>query len=143
MDVQSAFLNGDLKEEVFVEQPPGFEQRRSKGMVYRLKKALYGLKQAPRAWNEKIDAFFRRIGFHRSAGDSNLHIHRENGILTVIVLYVDDLIITGGNPKHIWKVKSTLKTEFEMTDMGLLNFFLGLEIWQDKKGVFISQRRYV
>ena len=98
-------------------------------MVYRLKKALYGLKQAPRAWNEKIDAFFRRTGFHRSTADPNLYIHRESGHLTIIVLYVDDLIITGGNLDHIRKVKSALGKEFEMIDMGLLHFFLGLEIW--------------
>lgn len=107
MDVKSAFLNGDLKEEVYVdEQPPGFQEPRSKGMVYKLKKALYGLKQAPRAWNEKIDAFFKRTGFHRSAADSNLYIHREHGLSTVIVLYVDDLIITGGNQVQIRKTKA-------------------------------------
>ena len=112
-------------------------------MVYRLKKALYGLKQAPRAWNEKIDAFFQRKGFHRSTVDLNLYIYRENGLSTVIVLYVDDLIITGGNVEHIAQTKASLQSEFEMTDMGLLHFFLGLEIWQDQSGIFISQKRYV
>ena len=112
-------------------------------MVYRLKKALYGLKQASRAWNEKIDAFFQRNGFHRSTADPNLYIYRENGLSTVIVLYVDDLIITGGNVGHIAQTKASLQSEFEMTDMGLLHFFLGLEIWQDQSGIFISQKRYV
>ena len=128
MDVKSAFLNGDLKEEVYVDQPPGFHKPHSDGKVYRLKKALYGLKQAPRAWNEKIDAFFQRTGFTRSSADPNLYIHKLKGLFTVIVLYVDDLIMTGNDDGFIRTTKSALSSEFKMTDMGLLHFFLGLEV---------------
>ena len=99
MDVKSAFLNGDLKEEVYGEQPPGFQK--SNNMVYRLKKALYGLKQAPCAWNEKIDAFFQDTGFSRSTADPQLYIHRADSLVTAIVIYVDDLIITGDNQGFI------------------------------------------
>lgn len=113
-------------------------------MFYKLKKDLYGVKQAPRAWNEKIDAFFLCKGFHRSIAYRNLCIHLGNGLATVIVLYVDELIIiiifTGGDTKHITQTKRSLASKFEMKDMGLLHFFLGLEIWQDQRGIFISQK---
>ena len=115
----------------------------SNGKVSRLKKALYGLKQAPRAWNEKIDAFFHRISCTCSSADPNLYIHKLKGLFTVNVLYVDDLIMTGNDAGFIRTTKSALASEFEMTDMGLLHFFLGLEVWQDDKDLFISQQRYV
>ena len=101
------------------------------------------MKQAPRAWNEKIDAFLWRKGFYRSVVDPNLYIYRERGLTTTIVLYVDDLIVTGDNGKHVRKTKDALSSEFEMTNMGLLHFFLGLEIWQSESGIFITQQCYV
>ena len=143
MDVQSAFLNGDLKEEVYVEQPLGFQQPKSKHMVYRLKKPLYGLKQAPRAWNEKIDTFFLVTGFTRSSADPQLYIHKVDNLVTIVVIYVDDLIITGDNQSFIAETKKKLHAQFDMTDMGLLHFFLGLEIWQHEQGIFVSQQRYI
>ncbi|MCO5583091.1 hypothetical protein L7F22_036998 [Adiantum nelumboides] len=110
MDVKSTFLNGDLHEEVYVEQPPGFQNSLDKGEVYKLKKALYGLKQAPRAWNKRIDKFLRtRLGFTRStAADPNLYTHMEQGRITVIVLYVDDFILTGDDDLFIQKTKAVL-----------------------------------
>ena len=143
MDVKSAFLNGELQEEVYVEQPPGFKVPGSEGMVYRLRKALYGLKQAPRAWNKKIDSFFYSKGFRRSHADPNLYIYRKDGMVTLVILYVDDLVLTGSNADHIAATKAALTSTFEMTDLGLLHFFLGLEVLQTQRGMFISQRRYV
>ena len=106
-------------------------------MVYRLKKALYGLKQAPRAWNERIDTFLRKkLGFKRSVAYPNLYTHMEQGRTTAIVLYVDDLTLTGDDTDFIEKTKVALESKFERTDMGLLHFFLGFEIWKGEKGIF-------
>ena len=95
MDVKSSFLNGHLKEEVYVLQPPGFEMPGSENKVCRLKKALYGLKQAPRAWYQRIDKFFKNIGFIRCASDANLYVLKKCGKIVLVVLYVDDLNISG------------------------------------------------
>lgn len=143
MDVKSAFLNGDVKEEIYVEQPPGFFTSKTKDMVYRLKKALYGLKQAPRVWNEKIDMFFCKIGFSRSKADPQLYVYLEKPLVAIIVLYVDDLIITGNHVTFLESTKLKLQSQFDMTDMGVLHYFLGLEVYQHQTGIFISQQRYV
>ena len=108
-------------------------------MVYRLQRALYGLKQAPRAWNKTIDSFFYSKDFLRSHAHPNLYIYRKDGMVTLVILYVDDLVLTGGHAEHIVATKATLTSTFEMTDLGLLHFFLGLE----EREMFISQRRYV
>ena len=126
-----------------MEQPPGFRIPGSEDKVYRLRKALYGLKQAPRAWNQKIDSFFYSKGSRRSLADPNLYIYRSSGIVTLVVLYVDDLIITGGDADNVAATKAALRSAFEMTDLGLLHFFLGLEVCQTQRGTFISQQRYV
>ena len=100
MDVKSTFLNGDLKEEVYVEQPPRFVIPGSEGKVCKLKKALYELKQAPCTWYQRIDAYFLRKGFRRSPLDANLYIYREGGKSMIMVLYVDDLVMTGTMKKR-------------------------------------------
>ncbi|MCO5580660.1 hypothetical protein L7F22_034530 [Adiantum nelumboides] len=101
MDVKSAFLNGDLEEEVYVEQPHGFEILDCKHDVHRLKKALYGLKKAPRAWYQKMDSFFLSIDFKRTHTDANLYGLMVNNDICILVLYVDDLIMTGSNMELI------------------------------------------
>ena len=143
MDVKSAFLNGDLKEEVYVEQPPGFEISEQKDMVYRLHKALYGLKQAPKAWHDKIDTFFLSLGFQNCYADSNLYIFSQDNLLCLIILYVDDLLITGSLASKIEELRADLKTTFEMTDLGLLHYFIGMEVYQSHGGIFLSQHRYL
>ena len=140
------FLDGDLHEEVYVELSPDFQLPRARGMVYKLKKVLYGLKLAHCAWNECIDTFLRELWFRQSTSNPNLYLQEgEHSIATLIVFYVDDLIITGGDSGHIKRTKKHLMTamEFEMTNLGLLRFFLGHEILQNKAGIFTSQRRYV
>eukprot|EP01018_Ginkgo_biloba_P023889 Gb_35456 [translate_table: standard] len=130
MDVKSAFLNGDLSEEVYTEQPPGYVQKGKKDHVCHLKKALYGLKQTPRAWYEKIDRYFLDTGFVRSSVDSNLYMKvRDSMFVTFVVLYVDDLLITGNDVSMILDLKKDLQMNFEMTDLGLLHYFLGIEVW--------------
>eukprot|EP00253_Pinus_taeda_P003527 PITA_03527 len=115
MDVKSAFLHGDLHEEIYMEQPIGFIQTDS-SLVCRLKKSLYGLKQAPRAWYTKMDSFLLESGFSRCYSDNTVYTKKVGNSLIILVLYVDDLILTSSDPNLINHVKSSLKKKFEMTD---------------------------
>ncbi|KAM0017627.1 putative RNA-directed DNA polymerase [Helianthus debilis subsp. tardiflorus] len=142
LDVKTAFLNGDLTEEIYVSQPEGFERVGSEDKVYRLKKALYGLKQAPRAWYSRIDGYFTQHGYVRSENEPTLYVKKEGGDIIYVCLYVDDIIYTSSSHKLVKEFKEGMEKEFEMTDMGLLKLFLGLEVKQTSKGVFISQEKY-
>ena len=143
LDVKSAFLNGYLEEEIYVEQPQGFVAQGQEDKVLRLKKALYGLKQAPRAWYSRIDSYFTEQGFRRSKREPTLYIKTQGTNDTLIVsLYVDDLIYTSNNEKMIKKFKEDMMKNFEMTDLGLMHYFLGIEITQKEDGIFISQKKY-
>jgi hypothetical protein len=130
-------LHGDLQEEIYVEQPPGFVQNDSI-LVCRLKKSRYGLKQGPQAWYAKIDIFLLDINFSRCHSDLNVYTKKVGSHFIIISLYVDDLILTGSDPKLLTHVKSSLKKKFEMTDLGYLHYFLGLQVLQTKEGIFIS-----
>ena len=127
MDVKTNFLNGKIKEEVYIEQPGGFKVHGKETHVCRLKKALYGLKQAPRAWYGRIDGFLVRLGFTKSDADSNLYYKVVEGDTLILVLYVDDLFLTGAERLVTW-CKKQLSSEFEMKDLGSMHCFLGLEI---------------
>ncbi|KAL0316667.1 UNVERIFIED_CONTAM: Retrovirus-related Pol polyprotein from transposon TNT 1-94 [Sesamum radiatum] len=142
MDVKSAFLNGYIDEEIYVEQPQGFIAKGSEEKVLRLKKALYGLKQAPRAWYSRIDKYFMDRGFRRSLSEPTLYIKSQGNDTLIVSLYVDDLIYTGNNEKMIQVFKEDMMKTFEMSDLGLMHFFLGIEINQEKEGIFICQRKY-
>eukprot|EP00253_Pinus_taeda_P029848 PITA_29848 len=142
MDVKSAFLNGVLKEEVYVEQPLGYEKKGEEHKVCKLKKALYGLKQAPRAWYSRIDSYLLDNEFDKCEGKPTVYIKEKDGKNLIVVLYVDDVIFTGNDDQLIKNFKSVMK-EFEITDMGFLKYFLGIEVDQNEKGIFISQARYV
>ena len=143
-DVQSAFLNGELDQEVYVEQPQGFVVGGMENKVYKLKKALYGLKQAPRAWYSRIDIFLHQNGFHRSKSEPTLYLKmQELEEMLIVCIYVDDIIYTGSSKKLIENFKELMMKEFEMSDLGLLHYFLGLEVHQTKQGIFISQGKYV
>eukprot|EP00253_Pinus_taeda_P002405 PITA_02405 len=122
MDVKSAFLHGDLHEEIYMEQPTGFIQTDS-SLVCRLKKSLYGLKQAPWAWYAKMDSFLLDTGFSRCHSDNTIYTKKVVKSLIILVLYVDDLILTGSDPNFINHVKSSLKKKFGMTDLGHLHYF--------------------
>lgn len=143
LDVKSAFLNGILQEEIYVEQPEGFCVAESEQKVYRLKKALYGLKQAPRAWYSKIDDFFIELGFERSRSEHTLYVRKVDLSVIIISLYVDDLLVTGNDQKFIQKMKQNLMQMFEMTDLGEMTFFLGMEVNQIPGKIFICQKKYV
>lgn len=142
LDVKSAFLNGELEEEIYVEQPLGFEEKGKEDHVLHLHKALYGLKQAPRAWYNRIDEFFRRENFKRSDNDHALYTKETDGKLLVVCIYVDDLIVTGDDENMVEEFKATMKEEFEMSDLGQLNYFLGMEIEQSQGEIRLSQEYY-
>ena len=142
MDVKSAFLNGFIEEEVYVEQPPGFVDPTHPDFVFKLDKALYGLKQAPRAWYERLSSFLISNGFKKGKIDTTLFTkHVENDIL-IVQIYVDDIIFGSTNESLCQAFESCMKEEFEMSMMGELNYFLGLQIKQKKDGIFINQAKY-
>lgn len=142
MDVKSAFLNGDLNEEIYMIQPEGFARGKQ---VCKLNKAIYGLKQASRMWNEKFHQFITRIGFKRCASDYCLYTKFENDIRCFILLYVDDLLIVCDDLTMINVVKSLLAKEFEMTDIGNADTFLGMHIQHDRENgtIQLSQTQYL
>jgi hypothetical protein len=141
MDVKTAFLNGNIEEEVYLEQPRGFEVHNRASHVCLLKKALYGLKQAPRAWYSRIDSYLQSIGFIKSDVDPNLYLLMKGEDILILVLYVDDLFLTGAETL-IAACKQDLAKEFEMKDLGLMHYFLGLEIWQQEGETFLGQGKY-
>ncbi|KAJ3686893.1 hypothetical protein LUZ61_016057 [Rhynchospora tenuis] len=142
MDVKSAFLNGVLEEEVYVEQPPGYMKAGKETQVLKLKKALYGLKQAPRAWNSRIDTYLKKNKFKQCPYEHALYVKEKEGNLLYVALYVDDLIFMGNNEKMTKEFKEVMTREFEMTDLGLMKYFLGLEVRQENAGIFVSQEAY-
>ncbi|KAI3681393.1 hypothetical protein L6452_36188 [Arctium lappa] len=150
MDVKSAFLNGKIQEEVYVQKPPGFESSKYPSHVYFLDKALYGLKQAPRAWYDRLSNVLLANGFERGTTDTTLFykkIYRttlfSKGKILLVHIYVDDIIFGSTNESYCKKFESLMKSEFEMSMMGELTFFLGLQLKQTKEGIFIKQSKYV
>ena len=125
MDVKTAFLNGVVEEEVYVEQPLGFETHDKESHVCRLKKSLYSLKKAPRTWYKRIDGFLSNLGFTKSKAYSNLYYKVEDGNPMMLLLYVDDLFVTGMDGL-IADTKRKLVAEFEMKDLGMMHYFLGM-----------------
>jgi hypothetical protein len=142
MDVKTAFLNGDLQEEVFVQQAPGFAQPGEEHKVYKLHKALYGLHQAPRAWNEKLDEKMCVLGFEKCPSEHAIYCRGVGTERLVVGVYVDDLIITGSNNNSIKKFKTQMADIFKMSDLGLLTYYLGIEVKQDAGGITLSQESY-
>jgi hypothetical protein len=142
MDVKNDFLHGDLQEEGYMEQPPGYVDQTHLNLVCKSKKALYDLKQAPRAWLNKIGEYFVTSGFQTSNANFSLSVKKTNHGIVVIVIYVDDLIITRDSNVNISHLNKLLKQEFEMKDLGELRYFLGIEVIQSPKGIWLLQRQY-
>uniref|UniRef100_A0A2N9IIQ3 CCHC-type domain-containing protein n=1 Tax=Fagus sylvatica TaxID=28930 RepID=A0A2N9IIQ3_FAGSY len=140
MDVKNAFLNGDLTEEVYMQAPPGYSDCPDK--VCLLRRALYGLKQAPRAWFAKFSSIVHQFGFSSSSHDTALFIRRSDKGMILLLLYVDDMIITGDDHSGISDFKLFLHQQFEMKDLGHLSYFLGLEVSSDSTGYYLSQAKY-
>lgn len=142
LDVKSAFLNGELAEEVYVVQPPGFIKEGEDSKVLRLHKALYGLRQAPRAWNIKLDDTLLQLGFQRSPSEYAVYVRGEGVRRLLLGVYVDDLIITGASMAEINSFKQQMKESFSMSDLGRLTYYLGMEVKQDASGITLSQTAY-
>ncbi|XP_057252225.1 retrovirus-related Pol polyprotein from transposon RE1 [Beta vulgaris subsp. vulgaris] len=141
MDVHNAFLHGDLSEEVYMKLPPGF-QSPSSNMVCRLRKSLYGLKQAPRCWFAKLISALKTYGFCQSYSDYSLFTYTKSGVQINVLVYVDDLILSGNDSAAIQAFKDYLGTCFHMKDLGVLKYFLGLEVARSSSGIFLCQRKY-
>ena len=138
MDVKTTFLNGIQEEEVYIEQPQGFEVSPRDTHVCRLQKALYGLKQAPPAWYSRINTYLQDLGFEKSEADLNLYYLVDGEDPIILVLYVDDLFITGVE-RLIGRCKVDLAMKFEMKDIDMMHYFLGMEVWQEDGRVFLGR----
>nr|GEX92312.1 ribonuclease H-like domain, reverse transcriptase, RNA-dependent DNA polymerase [Tanacetum cinerariifolium] len=142
LDLKSACLHGDLKEEVYVTQPEGFIKRHDNGKVYRLIKALYGLRQAPGAWNIKLDNTLKSLDFKKCALEQAIYTKTSKDSTLLIGVYVDDLIITDTPKKEIDKFKAQMEEKFEMSDLVLLAYYLGIEVTQTDGDISIKQTAY-
>jgi hypothetical protein len=143
LDVKSTFLYGELSEEVYIEQPRGYETKGKEHLVYKLHKALYGLKQAPRAWFSRIEAHFIKEGFQKCDNEQTLFIKKNGaGKIIIVSIYVDDLIFTSDDKDLMCDFKRSMLREFDMTDLGYMRFFLGIEVLQRTDGIFIYQKKY-
>nr|GEX30351.1 uncharacterized mitochondrial protein AtMg00810-like [Tanacetum cinerariifolium] len=142
MNVKSAFLNGKLKEEVYVKQPPGFESSEFPDYVCKLDKAIYGLKQAPRAWYETLSTFLFQNKFARRRIDNTLFIYKSKGYVLLVQVYVDDIIFGSTSYKLCKQFKKLMTKKFKISMMGELTYFLGMQIKQDDKGISIYQEQY-
>ncbi|CAM8949434.1 unnamed protein product [Rhodiola kirilowii] len=146
LDVKTAFLHGDLDEELYMEQPEGFEIEGKEHMVCRLRKSLYGLKQAPRQWYNKFDSFMVSHGYKRTDADSCVYIQQfHKGSFIILLLYVDDMLIVGKDIQLIYKLKGDLSKAFDMKDLGKAKQILGMEITRERKKnkLWLSQERYI
>lgn len=145
MDVKSAYLNGDLEEEIYMEQPEGFTVPGKEDHVCLLKKSLYGLKQAGRTWHHKIDLVFKREGFASLSAETCMYIRRDSDRTIIIALYVDDILLASSTLPALTALKSKLASTFEMEDLGEATFVLGMEIKRDRaaRTFSINQSAYV
>ncbi|GKC06553.1 putative ribonuclease H-like domain-containing protein, partial [Tanacetum coccineum] len=143
MDVKSAFLYGKIEEEVYVCQPPRFEDPDFLDRVYKVEKSLYGLHQAPRAWYETLSTYLLDNGFQRGKIDKTLFIRRDKGDILLVQVYVDDIIFGSTKKSLCTEFEKMMHKKFQMSSMGELTFFLGLQVKQKEDGIFISQDKYV
>ncbi|KAI3790253.1 hypothetical protein L2E82_03169 [Cichorium intybus] len=145
LDVKTAFLHGELEEDIYMEQPEGFIIPGKENLVCRLKKSLYGLKQSPRQWYKRFDSFMLSHNFKRSDYDSCVYLKSVNGSSIYLLLYVDDMLIAAKDKLEIAKLKAQLSKEFEMTDLGPAKKILGMEITRNRQHgkLYLSQKRYI
>ncbi|GJR60356.1 retrovirus-related pol polyprotein from transposon TNT 1-94 [Tanacetum coccineum] len=142
MDVKIAFLNEELKEEVYVSQPEGFVDPDHPHYVYRLKKVLYRLKKAPRAWYDTLSKFLLSQGFSKGVVDPTLFIRKTGKHTLHVQIYVDDIIFASTDPRDCDRFSNEMSSKFQMSMMGQISFFLGLQISQNPRGIFINQSKY-
>ncbi|GJX74961.1 ribonuclease H-like domain-containing protein [Tanacetum coccineum] len=142
LDVKSAFLHGHLSETFYMHQPLGFTDHAHPDYVCLLQKSLYGLKQAPRAWFQRFASYAIRVGFKHSRTDSSIFIYHQGSETAYLLLYVDDIILIASSSTLLQHLISSLHSEFSMTDLGLLNYFLGISAHRTTNGLFLSQTKY-
>lgn len=145
LDVKTAFLHGDLEEEIYMKQPEGFVVPRKENHVCRLNKSLYGLKQALRYWYKKFDSFMIGHGYTRSQYDHCVYFQQFDGVYVYVLFYVDDMVIASCDKYLINNLKSQLSKEFEMKDLGTTKKILGMEIHRDRQArkLYLSQKNYI
>ncbi|RVW30632.1 Retrovirus-related Pol polyprotein from transposon RE1 [Vitis vinifera] len=144
LDIKNAFLNGDLEEEVYMEIPPGFEESMAKNQVCKLQKSLYGLKQSPRAWFDRFTKAVLKLGYKQGQADHTLFVKKSHaGKMAILIVYVDDIILSGNDMEELQNLKKYLSEEFEVKDLGNLKYFLGMEVARSRKGIVVSQRKYI
>lgn len=143
LDINNAFLNGKLTEEVYMHQPEGFEARGAENKVCRLHKALYGLKQAPRAWFETLHSALGSFGFQSAKSDNSLFIRKSGKDIMYILVYVDDILITGNQTSQVKDITVSLNKLFALKDLGELDFFLGIQVNNTCEGLLLTQTKYI
>jgi Reverse transcriptase (RNA-dependent DNA polymerase)/gag-polypeptide of LTR copia-type/GAG-pre-integrase domain len=143
LDINNAFLHGDLEETIFMSQPPGFHDQQFPSHVCRLHKALYGLKQSPRAWYQKLRTTLLAFGFCTSCSDPSLFVYRHDNHTMYLLVYVDDIVLTGNNTSLITQIVHLLDQKFTIKDLGKLHFFLGIEVHPHDNGLLLTQSRYI
>lgn len=142
MDVKTAFLNGEIKEEVYVRQPEGFVKHGKEHLVYKLIKALYGLRQAPRAWYSKLNKCLEELGFVRCAYEQAVYTKKTGKGVLIVGVYVDDILVTGSSTKEIEDFKRKMGHKFDMSDLGELTYYLGIEVMQRNGYIQLKQSGY-
>lgn len=142
LDVKTAFLNGEVQEEIYVSQPEGFVKRGNEHLIYKLLKALYGLRQAPRAWYAKLNQCLVDIGFSRCPYEHAVYVKKVAEEVLVIAIYVDDILVTGSNPEMITNFKEQMSSKFDMTDLGKMSYYLGIEVNQGSGYIELRQTGY-
>lgn len=143
LDVSNAFLHGDLHNEIYMEQPPGFIDSAHPSFVCRLHKSLYGLKQAPREWFHRLSQFLHQFGFNPSKADTSLFIYRVGTDIMFLLCYVDDLVVMGSTSSLVHRFIRAIQSEFPVRDLGDLHFFLGIEANRLPNGLLLTQSRYI
>ncbi|KAM1055587.1 hypothetical protein PS2_028857 [Malus domestica] len=143
LDVQNAFLHGTLAEDVFMRQPSGFVDPQYPTHVCKLRRSLYGLKQAPRAWFQCFSHHLEDLGFLASTADSSLFTYFNGATIIYLLIYVDDILVTGNDAAHISRLIAQLGLLFSMKDLGPLKFFLGMEVTRTPTGMYLSQSKYI
>ena len=142
LDVKNVFLHGRISETIYMHQPPSFVDKQHPHHVCKIEKALYGLKQALRSWNARFSTFITKLGFVTTKSDKSLYVYKRGRDLAYLLLYVDDIVLTGSSKALLTNIKDNLKKEFPMIDMGRLSYFLGVKVEYNRDGMFLSQRHY-
>lgn len=142
LDVNTAFLNGDIQEDVYVSEPQGYEKAGQEYLVYKLLKALYGLHQAPRAWYTKLNSYLVSLGFVRCPYEHAVYTRNEGTDCMIVAVYIDDLLVTGPNNAMIKEFKKQMNFKFEMSDFVKLSYYLGIEVDQKDGYIDLKQTGY-